>query len=43
VTYKCSASDKSATGNIMMESCAAGGGDDALPAIADYTSSYKFA
>ena len=43
VTYKCSAFDKAATGNIILESCAAGGGSDALPAIADYTSSYKFA
>lgn len=42
VTFKCAAFDKSGTANVMMESCAAGGGDDALPAIADYTSSCKF-
>lgn len=43
VKYKCAAFDKSAAGNVMIESCAAGGGSDALPAIADYTTSYKFA
>jgi len=43
VTYKCAAFDKAAAANVMMESCAAGGGADALPAIADYTTSYKFA
>lgn len=42
VTYKCAAFDKSATSNVMMESCAAGGGSDALPVIADYTTSNKF-
>jgi hypothetical protein len=42
IQYKCAAFDKSALGNIIMESCAAGGGSDALPAIADYTTSYKF-
>ncbi len=42
VMYKCAAFDKSANTNVMMESCAAGGGDDALPAIADYTTSNKF-
>lgn len=43
VMFKCSAFDKTGTSNAMMESCAAGGGSDALPAIADYTTSYKFA
>lgn len=43
IIYKCAAFDKSGAGNVMMESCAAGGGSDALPAIADYTTSYKFA
>ncbi len=43
VTFKCAAFDKSAASNVMIESCAAGGGGDALPAIADYTTSYKFA
>jgi len=42
VTYKCSAFDKAAAGNVMIESCAAGGGSDALPVIADYTSANKF-
>ncbi len=42
VTYKCAAFDKSGTGNVMMESCAAGGGSDALPVIADYTTANKF-
>ena len=42
VTYKVAAFDKAATGNVMIESCAAGGGSDALPVIADYTSSNKF-
>jgi hypothetical protein len=42
VTYKCAAFDKSANSNVMMESCAAGGGSDALPVIADYTTSNKF-
>ena len=43
VTFKCAAFDKSGAANVMMESCAAGGGSDALPAIADYTTSNKFA
>lgn len=43
VMYKCAAFDKGGSGNVMIESCAAGGGADALPAIADYTTSYKFA
>ena len=43
VEYKCAAFDKLAVANKLMESCAAAGGGDALPAIADYTSSYKYA
>jgi len=43
VTYKCASFDKAGVGNVMMESCSAGGGGDALPVIADYTTSYKFA
>lgn len=42
IIFKCAAFDKAGVGNIMIESCAAGGGSDALPAIADYTSSNKF-
>lgn len=42
ITYKCTAFNKSGASNIMMESCAAGGGADALPVIADYTTSSKF-
>ena len=42
VTYKCAAFDKSGNANVMMESCAAGGGSDALPAIADYTTANTF-
>jgi hypothetical protein len=42
ITFKCVAFDKSGAGNIMLESCAAGGGSDALPVIADYTTSNKF-
>ncbi len=42
VTYKCAAFNKSGTGNVMIESCAAGGGSDALPVIADYTTSNTF-
>ena len=42
VTYKCAAFDKSASGNLMMESCAGSSGADILPAIASYTSSAKF-
>lgn len=41
-TYKCAAFDKTGTANVMMESCAAGGGSDALPVIADYTTANKF-
>lgn len=43
VTYKVVPYDKTGSSNVMMESCAAAGGSDALPAIADYTTSYKFA
>ena len=42
ITYKCTAFDKAGAGNVMIESCAAGGGSDALPVIADYTTSNKF-
>ncbi len=42
VTYKCAAFNKSGSANVMMESCAAGGGSDVLPAIADYTTGYTF-
>lgn len=42
VTFKCAAFDKGGNSNTMMESCAAGGGSDALPVIADYTTSNKF-
>ena len=42
VTYKCAAFSKSGSANVMMESCAAGGGDDHIPAIADYTTSNTF-
>ncbi len=42
VTYKCVAFSKSGSANVMMESCAAGGGSDALPAVADYTTSNTF-
>jgi len=42
VTYKCAAFNKSGSANVMMESCAAGGGSDALPAIADYTTANTF-
>jgi hypothetical protein len=42
VTYKCAAFDKSASGNVMMESCAGASAQDVLPAIAAYTTSNKF-
>ena len=42
VIYKCAAFNKSGTANVMIESCAAGGGSDALPAIADYTTANTF-
>jgi len=41
ITYKCAAFNKSGSSNVMMESCAAGGGDDALPVVAVYTTSNK--
>lgn len=43
VTFKCAAFDKSAVGNVMIESCAGTTAGDILPAIAAYTTSYKFA
>lgn len=43
VMYKCAAFDKSAAGNVMMESCAGTTAGDILPAIASYTTSNKFA
>ena len=42
ITYKVAAFDKAGAGNVMEESCAVGGGNDALPTIADYTTSNKF-
>ncbi len=42
VVFKVAAFDKSADGNIMMESCAGTSGSDVLPVIASYTSSNKF-
>ena len=42
VTFKVAAFDKSAGGNVMMESCAGSTGADILPAVASYTSSAKF-
>ncbi len=42
VMYKCAAFDKTGASNVMVESCAAGGGSDTLPVIADYTTSNKF-
>lgn len=42
VTYKCAAFDKSAEGNVMMESCAGSTSLDKLPAIAAYTASNKW-
>lgn len=42
ITYKCAAFDKSAVANVMIESAAGTTGSDKLPAIAGYTSSYKF-
>jgi hypothetical protein len=43
VTYKVAAFDKSAAGNVMMESCAGTTAGDILPAIAAYTTANKFA
>ena len=42
VMYKVTAFDKSASGNVMMESCAGTTAGDILPAIASYTTSNKF-
>ena len=42
VMYKVAAFDKSAAGNVMMESCAGGSAPDVLPAVASYTTSAKF-
>jgi len=42
ITYKVVPFDKSGASNVMQESCAAGGGSDALPVVADYTTSNKF-
>ncbi len=42
VMYKVAAFDKSAVGNIMVESCAGTTAGDVLPAVASYTSSAKF-
>ena len=42
IAYKCAAFDRTGTSNVMVESCAVGGGSDALPVIADYTTSNKF-
>jgi len=43
VIFKCAAFDKAANSNVMMESCAGASAGDILPAIAGYTTSYKFA
>ena len=42
-TYKCAAFDKSGAANVMIESAAGSAAGDVLPAIAGYTTSYKFA
>ncbi len=42
IMYKVAAFDKSAAGNVMMESCAGSTAGDILPAIASYTTSNKF-
>jgi len=42
VVYKCAAFDKSAVANVMVESAAGSNSSDKLPAIAGYTTSYKF-
>lgn len=42
VMYKCAAFAKNASAQVMIESCAAGGGSDALPVVADYTTSNVF-
>lgn len=41
-TFKCTAFDKAAVGNILVESCAGSTALDKLPAIASYTSSCKY-
>jgi len=43
VTFKCPAFDKAGVANVKFESCEGTGASDLLPAIASYTSSYKFA
>jgi hypothetical protein len=42
VKYKVTAFDKSAEGNVMMESCAGASESDVLPTVAAYTTSNKF-
>ncbi len=42
-TFKVTAFDKAAAGNVMEESCAGASGADKLPAVASYTTSAKFA
>lgn len=42
IVIKCTAFDKAANANVMVESCAGSTADDKLPAIASYTSSCKF-
>lgn len=42
VTFKVTAFDKAAVGNVMMESCAGADSSDVLPVIASYTTSAKF-
>ena len=42
VMFKCAPYDKSQDSNLLSESCAAGGGSDALPVIANYTTANKF-
>ena len=42
ITYKCTAFDKAAAGNVMVESCAGTTAGDILPAIGSYTTSAKF-
>lgn len=43
VMFKCAAFDKLGVGNVMQESAEGTGATDILPAIASYTTSYKFA
>jgi len=42
IIVKCAPFDKAAVGNVMWESAAGTAGGDILPAIASYTTSYKF-